>query len=187
MRGFNENVTRCAVESSGWNWFQPFHSSRHSIQIDQHTKRHEEWNRVNLSFTVYSICLIAVSIADQYWSVPSHYLNQCWIIINRTLRNKLQWNHYRNSYIFIQENAFECVVRKMAAIWSRPQCVDNQDGNGRWTNLTHHILYITRVGSWFTLSCILLWFELIDCDHIIYCLWGQQPWVSWVNELYESV
>ena len=27
------------------------------------------------------------------WSAPSHYLNQCWHIVNWTLRNKLQWNH----------------------------------------------------------------------------------------------
>ena len=26
------------------------------------------------------------------WSVPSHYLNQCWNIVHWTLRNKLQWN-----------------------------------------------------------------------------------------------
>ena len=37
--------------------------------------------------------------------------------------NKLQWNVNRNSCIFIQENAFENVVWKMAAILSRPQCV----------------------------------------------------------------
>ena len=55
--------------------------------------------------------------------MPSHYLNQCWNIVNRTLRNKLQWNRKRNSYTFIQENAFEDVVWKMAAILPRPQCV----------------------------------------------------------------
>ena len=32
----------------------------------------------------------------------------------------------RNSYIFIQENVFENVVRKLAAILSRPQCVNLQ-------------------------------------------------------------
>ena len=56
-------------------------------------------------------------------SVASHYLNQCWIIVNWALRNKLQWNLNRNSYIFIQENAFENVVCEMASILSRPQCV----------------------------------------------------------------
>ena len=35
-------------------------------------------------------------------------------IVNRTLRNKLQWNF--NSNIFIQENAFENVVWEMVAI-----------------------------------------------------------------------
>ena len=58
------------------------------------------------------------------WSTPSHYLNQCWNNINWTLRNKLQWNLNQNSYIFIQENAFDNVLWKMAAILSRPQCVN---------------------------------------------------------------
>ena len=54
---------------------------------------------------------------------PSHYLKQCWIIVNWTLRNKLQGNFNRNSNIFIQENALEHVVCEMEAILSRPQCV----------------------------------------------------------------
>ena len=53
-------------------------------------------------------------------SAPSHYLNQCWNIGNWTLGDKLQ----RNSYIFIQENPFETVVWKMAAILSRPLYVN---------------------------------------------------------------
>ena len=36
--------------------------------------------------------------------------------------NKFRWNLSRNLYIFIQENAFENVVWKMAAILSLPQC-----------------------------------------------------------------
>ena len=39
------------------------------------------------------------------------------------LRTKKQWNHYRNSYIFSQEIAFQNIVWKMAAILSRPPCV----------------------------------------------------------------
>ena len=46
------------------------------------------------------------------------------IIVNWTLRNKLQWNFSRNSNIFIQENVFENVVWKMAAILSWPQQVE---------------------------------------------------------------
>ena len=33
-------------------------------------------------------------------------------------------NFNRNFNIFIQENAFESVVHEMAAIFSRPQCVN---------------------------------------------------------------
>ena len=46
----------------------------------------------------------------QAYSAPSHYLNQCWIIVNWTPGNKFQWNLNRNYIIFIQENAFENVV-----------------------------------------------------------------------------
>ena len=58
------------------------------------------------------------------WSAPSHYLNQCWNSVNWNLKNKLQWNFIRNSYIFIRENPFENVVWKKASILSRPQCVN---------------------------------------------------------------
>ena len=44
-------------------------------------------------------------------SAPSHYLNQCWIIVQKTLGNKtLQWNFNRNSNIFIEENAFKTLL-----------------------------------------------------------------------------
>ena len=56
--------------------------------------------------------------------MPSHYLNQCWNIFNLILRNKIEWNINRNSYMFIHENAFKHVVCKMSAILSRPQYVN---------------------------------------------------------------
>ena len=54
--------------------------------------------------------------------------NQCSVIANWTLRNKLQWNFNQNSKIFIQENASENIVWEMAAILSR----------GWWVILTPH-------------------------------------------------
>ena len=57
------------------------------------------------------------------WPAPSHYLNQCWVIVNWTLRNKLRWNLNQNLCIFIQENALENVLWKIAVILSQPQCV----------------------------------------------------------------
>ena len=51
----------------------------------------------------------------------SHYLNQCWFIVNWTLRNKFQWKLNQDSNIFIQENAFEIAICEMTAIlfWVR--------------------------------------------------------------------
>ena len=54
-----------------------------------------------------------------FWPAPS----QCWNVVKWTLRNKLQWNLNRNTHIFIQENALENIVWKMAAILSWSQCV----------------------------------------------------------------
>ena len=51
------------------------------------------------------------------WRAPSHYLNQCWNIVNWALRNKLQWNLDRNQQIFIQEN-----ISKMSSGKWRPFC-----------------------------------------------------------------
>ena len=54
---------------------------------------------------------------------PSHYINQCWNIVILNIKNKLRWNLQWNSYIFIQENAFENGVCEMATVLSQPQCV----------------------------------------------------------------
>ena len=58
-------------------------------------------------------------------SVPNHYLNQCWLIVNWALRNTLQWNSNWNRKLFIHENVLENVVCEMAAILS----------SGRWVKL----------------------------------------------------
>ena len=83
---------------------------------------------------------------------PSHYPNQCWNSVNWALRNKLQWNVNRNSYIFIQENPFENVVWKMAAILSWPQCVNCASSPG--TNVVIH------TPTWFHASFLFTWFCL---------------------------
>ena len=74
------------------------------------------------------------------WSAPSHYLNQCWDIAHWTHRNKLQWNFYQNSYIFIQENPFENGVWKMASILSRHQCVKPTETIQKWPKTQYFIL-----------------------------------------------
>ena len=81
-----------------------------------HTDACLHWNVLtHLSQLLPHIC---VSELDHHWfrqwlvvcSVPSHYLNQNWLIVNWTLGNKFQWNFNRKSIIFIRENAFGIVV-----------------------------------------------------------------------------
>ena len=58
------------------------------------------------------------------WSGPSHYLIQCWKIVDWTLGNKFKWNLNQNLYIFTNENAFENVVLEMSAILFRLHSVN---------------------------------------------------------------
>ena len=62
----------------------------------------------------------------RYWLVayssPNYYLNHWWVVVNWTLRNKLQWNFNHNTDLFIHENASENIVCEMTTILSR----------GRW-------------------------------------------------------
>ena len=50
---------------------------------------------------------------------PSNYLNQCYLIINWTIGNKLQWNLNPNAMIYSQENKFENVghFNRLSVIW----------------------------------------------------------------------
>ena len=36
-------------------------------------------------------------------SAPSHYPNQCWLVVEWTLKNKFRWNMNQNTAIYIQE------------------------------------------------------------------------------------
>ena len=68
---------------------------------------------------------ICVGEVNQHWfrnwlvvyPAPSHHLNQCQLIVNWTLRNKLQWNSNQNTKLPIHENAFANVVLEMAVIF----------------------------------------------------------------------
>ena len=73
------------------------------------------WGRVT------HICVSKITIiGPDNGSTPSRR----WNFVNLNLRNKLKWNFNRNQYIFVQENAFEYVVWKTAAILPRPPCVN---------------------------------------------------------------
>ena len=47
----------------------------------------------------------------RWWLVaylaPNHYIKQCWVIVNWTLRNSLQWNFNQNSKFFIRKMCLE--------------------------------------------------------------------------------
>ena len=48
--------------------------------------------------------------------MPSHYLNQCCVIVYWTIRNKLQWNFNQNTKLSIHETASENIVCETASI-----------------------------------------------------------------------
>ena len=78
----------------------------------------------------------------------------CWVIVNWTLRNKLQLNFNQNTKLFIHENASEDIICEMAAILSR----------GRWVNfsimdiqeITEILCYIVKIMLSFSRPCHIL-------------------------------
>ena len=58
--------------------------------------------------------------------MSSHHLNQCWVIVNWALRNKLQWHFNQNTNLFIYENASENIICQTASILPM----------GRWVSST---------------------------------------------------
>ena len=65
--------------------------------------------------SVFRSALVQIMVC--YLSAPSHYLNQSRVIVNWTLRNKLQLNVYQSTKRFIHGNASEYIVCKR-----RPFC-----------------------------------------------------------------
>ena len=68
---------------------------------------------------VTHVCVCKVTIIGRRQAI----IWNGWNIVKSKLRNNIYWNLKRNSYIFIQEDAFQNVVSEMAVILSRPQCV----------------------------------------------------------------
>ena len=74
------------------------------------------------------------------WSVPSHYLNQCWLIVSWTLTNKFQLDLNWNVKLFLHENALENIICEMAAILSRWRSDNDYIHMNKWEHdLTWYI------------------------------------------------
>ena len=106
--------------------------------IYQHFLRHLSWSLITKSFSCEQVWHCAylnssppsaaymrqwigsalVKIMACRLLGVSRYLNQCWVVVNWTFRNKLQWYFNQKSKLFIHENISENVVCEMAVILS---------------------------------------------------------------------
>ena len=92
--------------------------------------------------------------------LPEPMMEYCYV----GLPNKLQWNFNQSSYIFIQEYAFENVVRKMAAILSRPKCLNS------FCLERSASQFQTQFRDWYLEHMLQNWAYFISTEH--YCLWA---------------
>ena len=118
--------------------------------------------------------------------MPGHYLNQCRVIVNWTLENRLQGDSNHNTNIFIHENKSEYIVCEIAAILSRERWVNMNVMNG-WkdvpaTNVTYQCMTGIEAGNRVDLRfflatnryCVVSFFCRIHCQmkySSLYCLW----------------
>ena len=128
-------------------------------------------------FSVYQVNTSPSSAAYmRHWTAsslvqvtPSHYLNQCWLIVNWTPGSIIKWNLNRNSIIFIQENAiWKCRLPKWRVWLGWVVHPNEQYSHGRdslvgvlFSCILHHVLYctiylsrtITRLKMYLVISC----------------------------------
>ena len=125
------------------------------------------WGRVTY------ICVGNLTIiASDNGSSPSHYLNQCWIIVDWALRKKVQWKNNQNSFIFIKEmhwksrlqnvSASTCYTKLLKGQW----CEDFSFQRGSFKNS-----YYTDTHCGSIVSIGILVFQAINCDWDIYRIW----------------
>ena len=95
-----------------------------------------------------------VSIGSDYivaYSAPSGYLNQCRVIVDWTVRNKLHWNLNLNSIIFIQVSLhLKMLSSRMASILSRGRWVDKCQPSTSHIPGTFNTLRLRQNGCHFT-------------------------------------
>ena len=140
------------VPPRSWLWILDLsHDPFWAIWLAEVTKSHQHHDRIVT------------------WSAaPSHYLNQCWNIVNSNIRNKFQWHRKTNSNIFVQENAFENVVCEISAILSRHPyvnvlfrwCQDCTSRTSPWCQAS------AKLGIWemSMVSGVILGFYAIPCS-----------------------
>ena len=74
------------------------------------------WVRWTLTLNVnYHLSLVA-------WSASSHYQDQCRIIVNLTLKNKLQWYINQHSYPHSRKCIWKCRLRNVGHFVSTSMC-----------------------------------------------------------------
>ena len=103
----------------------------------------------------------------------SHYLNQCCVIFNWTLKNKLQSSLIPNSNIFINDIALENIVCEMAAILSREDALTEKIVRMLWpSNWTRNWLVCTIL----TMNMITF---LPHCQFIWMCFYQTGCEINW--------
>ena len=127
------------------------------------------WVNTILSIFIAYILIVAYLHSLQACPAPNHYLNQCWLIVNYTLRNKLQWNLHQNSKFFNEVNAFENVVCNFPAKFSMGRWVGVQ--MTAMTGSLRHLSLIDTRGPFYQhgLTLILAWIG----NYIHYKVWDE--------------
>ena len=100
--------------------------------------------------------------------MPNHYLNQCWHIVNWIVGNRFLSNLNQNEYIATEENAFQNVICKMAAILSQPQFVKSARNFSCLGSLS--------IQSFEIYWRDVVWSSLAGCIHIFSCAQAT-PWM----------
>ena len=97
-------------------------------------------------------------------ATPSHYLNQCWLIVNWILGNKLQQSSNRNTKLFI--SFMKMHLQFLSAKW-RPSCPGGDElthhGLVTWPDMASDILINTGSDNEWLVACLVIEVLLSKC------------------------
>ena len=120
---------------------------------------------------------ICVSESGQHWFrywlatyfAPSHYLNECWVIVNWTPRNKPRWNFIQNKKLYIHENVSKSITCEIMAICPAR---DEFTLKHNWVYFFKVILFL-RFSTTIVIFLVRNWSNTTD---IISALWLLMAW-----------
>ena len=85
------------------------HANRQTVS-SQNTTINHCWRKITLESTMLQMLPLVTIIGYIWFATPKHYLNQWWLLINHTPRNRLYWKHIKINQFLLTLNLSQVIL-----------------------------------------------------------------------------